>query len=270
MKNKIVLVTGATDGIGKQTALQLAQKGARVLVHGRSAERCQRAVDEIRSQSGNAAVEYVLADFASLEQVRAMAAEVGQRVDHLDVLVNNAGVYFRERTLSEDGYEMTFAVNHLAHFLLTNLLLRLVKKAPAGRIVTVSSTLHTVRGLDMDNLQGEKRYNGNGAYALSKLGNILMTRELTERLAGSGVTANSLHPGVIDTKLLRKGFNISGNSIESGAATSVYLASSPEVEEVSGEYFVDRKPEDAGAQATDPALQKQFWQISAELTGLQE
>jgi len=264
MKNKIVLVTGATDGIGKETALQMAYMGARVLVHGRSAQRCHKVVEQIRNVSGNPAVEPVVADFASLAQVQAMAADVQRRVEKLDVLVNNAGVYFKERTLSEDGYEMTFAVNHLAHFLLTNLLLPLLEKAPNGRIVTVSSTLHTVRGLDLDNLQGEKHYNGNAAYALSKLGNILMTRELAER----GYTANSLHPGVIDTKLLRKGFNINGASVESGAVTSVYLASSPEVADVSGEYFVDRQAVDAGPQATDAALQKQLWQISEELTGL--
>ncbi|MDX9866171.1 MAG: SDR family oxidoreductase [Anaerolineaceae bacterium] len=268
MKNKNVLITGATDGIGKETALQLARKGARVLVHGRSEARCQQAVDEIRSQSGSPQVEYVLADFASLAQVRAMAEEVKRRVERLDVLVNNAGGHFKERTLSEDGYEMTLAVNHLAPFLLTNLLLPLLKKSPAGRIVTVSSTLHTVRGLDMDDLQGEQRYRGNAAYALSKLGNILMTRELAERLAGSSVTANSLHPGTVDTKLLRNAFGMSGSSIESGAATSVYLASSPEVAEVSGAYFEHVRQVDAGEQAQDPALQKQFWQISAEWTGL--
>ncbi len=268
MKNKTVLVTGATDGIGKETALQLARMGARVLVHGRSAARCQQAVDEIHSQSENPHVAYLLADFSSLAQVRALAAEVGQRVAKLDVLVNNAGAYFKERTLSEDGYEMTFAVNHLAPFLLTNLLLPLLEKSPAGRIVTVSSTMHTVRGLDMNDLQGEQRYRGNGAYALSKLGNILMTRELAERLAGSSVTANSLHPGVIDTKLLRNAFGMSGSSIQSGAATSVYLASSPEVAGVNGAYFVDCRQVDPGEQAQDPTLQKQFWQISEKLTGL--
>ncbi len=268
MKNKIVLITGATDGIGKETALELARMGARVLVHGRSEERCQQVVDEIRSQSDNPQVEYVLADFASLAQVRALAAEVGQRVERLDVLVNNAGGYFKERTLSADGYEMTFAVNHLAPFLLTNLLLPLLQKAPAGRIVTVSSTMHTVRGLDMNDLQGEQRYRGNGAYALSKLGNILMTRELAERLAGGSVTANSLHPGVIDTKLLRNAFGMSGSSTQSGAATSVYLASSPEVAGVSGAYFDDCQQAEVGEQAQDPALQKQFWQISEALSGL--
>ena len=239
-----------------------------MLVHGRSEERCQQAVDEIRSASGNPQVEYVLADFASLAQVREMATEVGKRVEQLDVLVNNAGVYFKERTLSTDGYEMTFAVNHLAPFLLTNLLLPLLQKAPAGRIVTVSSTMHTVRGLDMNDLQGEQRYRGNGAYALSKLGNILMTRELAERLAGSSMTANCLHPGVIDTKLLRNAFGMSGSSLKSGAATSVFLASSPEVTGVSGTYFENCQPVEVGDQAQDPTLQKQFWQISEALTGL--
>lgn len=268
MKNKTVLVTGATDGIGKETALQLARMGARVLVHGRSAERCQQVVDEIRSENGNLTVEYVLADFSSLAQVRALAAEVEQRVEQLDVLVNNAGVFFKDRALSEDGYEMTFAINHLAPFLLSNLLLPLLKKSPAGRIVTVSSMLHTVSNLDINDLQGEQHFSGRSAYALSKLGNILMTRELAEVLTDSGVTANCLHPGVIDTKLLRTGFNASGRSVETGAATSVYLASSPEVEGLSGYYFDDCQQRDAGEQAQDPALQKKFWQISADLTGL--
>jgi NAD(P)-dependent dehydrogenase (short-subunit alcohol dehydrogenase family) len=268
MKNKTVLVTGSTDGIGKETALQLARKGARVLVHGRSAERCQQAVNEIRSQSGNPAVEYVLADFSSLAQVRALAAEVQQRVERLDVLVNNAGVFFKERRLSEDGYELTFVINHLAPFLLSNLLLPLIQKSPSGRIVTVSSMLHTVGNLDLNDLHGEQDFSGRSAYALSKLGNILMTRELAQQLAGSGVTANCLHPGVIDTKLLRAGFTAYGRSVESGAATSVYLASSPEVEGVSGFYFDDCQQVDAGKQAQDPELQKQFWQISKTLTGI--
>lgn len=270
MKNKTVLVTGSTDGIGKQTALDLARQGARVLVHGRSKERCQQAVDEIRSQSGSPAVDYVLADLSSLARVRALADEVQQRVDQLDVLVNNAGVFFKERMLSEDGYEMTFAVNHLAHFLLTNLLLPLVQKSSEGRIVTVSSMLHTVRNLDLNDLHGERHYSGRSAYALSKLGNILMTYELAERLAGSGITANCLHPGVIDTKLLRIGFDISGSSVESGAATSVHLASSPEMNGVSGKYFVNCQPADAAEQTHDLELQKKFWQISETLTGLSD
>jgi NAD(P)-dependent dehydrogenase (short-subunit alcohol dehydrogenase family) len=268
MKDKNVLITGSTDGIGKQTALELARQGARVLVHGRSAARCQAAVNEIRTLSGNPAVEYVLADLSSLAQVRTLAGEVQQRLAHLDVLVNNAGVYCKERTLSEDGYEMTLAVNHLAHFLLTNLLLPHLKKAGEARIVTVSSIMHKVRNLDLNDLQGQAHYSGNGAYALSKLGNILMTYALADRLAGSGVTANCLHPGTVATKLLRYAFDIPGESIESGTATSVYLASSPEVYGVSGKYFVNCQPVESAEQSQDVELRRQFWQISEELTGL--
>lgn len=268
MKNKTILITGATDGIGQQTALELAQKGAHVLVHGRSAERGQHTVEKIRRESGNDRVEFLQADLASLAQVRRLAAEVQERFDHLDVLINNAGVFCKERQLSADGYEMTFAVNHLAHFLLTNLLLPQLKNAPAARIVTVSSTLHKVRDLDLNDLQGESGYNARRAYTVSKLGNILMTYTLAKRLADDGVTANCLHPGTVGTKLLQEGFGMDGSSVAAGAATPVYLASSPEVAGVSGKYFVDCQPVDSGEQTHDVELQRRFWETSVALTGL--
>ena len=270
MKNKTILITGSTDGIGKQTALELASMGAHVLVHGRNLQRCQQAVEDIRQQSGNPAVEYLLADLSSLAQVHTLAADVQQRTQHLDVLINNAGVFYKERTLSGDGYEMTFAVNHLAHFLLTNLLLPHLQKAEAARIVTVSSMLHKVRDLDLNDLHGEKQYSGRGAYTLSKLGNILMTYELAERLAGSQLTANCLHPGAISTKLLRIGFDTTGDSLQAGASTPVYLASAPEMKGVNGKYFVNRQPIDSAEQTYDRELQKEFWRISARLTGVSE
>ncbi len=186
MKNKIVLITGSTDGIGKETALQLAQLGATVIVHGRSAERCQAACDDIRQATGNPNVDFVVADLSSQRQVRQMAAEVLARTDRLHVLINNAGVIVLKRQLTVDGLETTFAVNHLAPFLLTNLLLDRLKSSAPARIINVSSTVHYDAPLKFDNLQSEKNYNGINAYKQSKLGNVLFTFELAERLKGIG------------------------------------------------------------------------------------
>ena len=264
MKDKIVLVTGATDGIGKQTALELAQLGARVLAHGRSAERCRAVVEEIKQRTGNEA-DYLVADFASLQQVRAMAAEVKAKHDRLRVLVHNAGVLMRERRLTGDGLETTFAVNHLAPFLLTHLLLDLLKASAPARIVVVSSGTHQSAKVDFGNLQGEKRYDGYAAYALSKLGNVLFAYELAERLAGTGVTVNCLHPGVIATKLLRAGWGGRGNGLAEGAETLVYLASSPEVENVTGKYFVRKRETPSSPASHDEKLRKEFWKVSERL-----
>lgn len=206
MKDKIVLITGSTDGIGKETALQLAQLGATVIVHGRSTERCQATRDDIRQATGNPNVDCVVADLSSQRQVRQMAADIIVRYDRLHVLINNAGVILLKRQLTEDGLETTFAVNHLAPFLLTLLLLDLLKKSAPARIITVSSTVHYDEQIKFDNLQGERDYYGLGAYKVSKLGNVLFTFELAERLKGTGVTANCLHPGVVATKLLDTGW----------------------------------------------------------------
>lgn len=240
MQDKIILITGSTDGIGRQAALELAALGSRVIVHGRDASRGKTVVEEIQTATGNQKVDLFIADFSSQKQVRQLAAKVNRRYDHLHVLINNAGVFMNERQVTEDGLETTFAVNHLAPFLLTNLLLDLLKKSAPSRIVTVSSIAHTRGRIEVDNLQAEKKFSGYGAYALSKLANVLFTYELAHQLTGSGVTANCLHPGVIGTKLLRNGFNISGSSPADGAETIVYLAVSPEVEQVTGKYFQDK------------------------------
>ena len=269
MKNKIILVTGSTDGIGKETALQLAQRGATVVVHGRHVERCQRTRDEIRQATGNPNVDCVTADLSSQRQVRQMAADILARYDRLHVLINNAGVILLQRQLSEAGLETSFAVNHLAPFLLTNLLLDLLKASAPARIVNVSSTVHYDAQIKFDNLQGERHYNGIEAYKVAKLGNVLFTYELAERLKGSGVTANCLHPGVVATKLLDTGWGWSnGLSSAQGAALSVYLATSPEVEQVTGKYFEGTSAGGASPKANDTKLRRKFWDVSAQLCGL--
>jgi NAD(P)-dependent dehydrogenase (short-subunit alcohol dehydrogenase family) len=270
MKDRIVLITGSTDGIGKESARQLAALGATVLVHGRDVQRCAATRDEIRQATGNPDVDYFVADLSSQQQVRQLAADVLARYDRLHVLLNNAGVILLQRQVTEEGMEASFAVNHLAPFLLTHLLLdRLQQSAPA-RIVTVSSTAHSDGRIDFDNLQGERRYNGVTAYKAAKLGNVLFTLELAERLKGSGVTANCLHPGVVTTKLLDTGWGWTGISVAQGAALSVYLASSPQVEDMTGQYFEQTTPYRASSQAYDVRLRRKFWQVSARLVGMAE
>jgi NAD(P)-dependent dehydrogenase (short-subunit alcohol dehydrogenase family) len=271
MKGRTVLVTGSTDGIGKATAMELAQRGAKVLLHGRDSEKGRAVLEEIRRITGNDSLEFFRADFSSQRQVRMLAAEIKESQDQLHVLINNAGTFLQQRQLTEDGLEMTFAVNHLAPFLLTHELLDLLKESTPSRIVTVASIAHWDAKVDWNNLQGERRYDGFQAYALSKLGNILFTYALARRLQvqGTRVTANCLHPGVTRTKLLRAGFgDYPGATPEEGARTSVYLASSPDVENVSGLYFENRRPARPSPQSYNHELQERFWQISKTLTKL--
>jgi len=269
LQGKVILVTGSTDGIGKETALELSRRGATVILHGRDLGRCQRALDEAVRITRNKSLGCFAADLGSLHEVRRLAEDITAQYDRLDVLINNAGVFMTSRMLSADGYEMTFAVNHLAPFLLTHLLLDHLKKSAPSRIITMSSVAHQRARLELDNLQGEKHFTGYGAYALSKLGNILFTYELAERLRGSGVTVLCLHPGVIGTKLLREGFGgMSGGSVKQGADTPVYLASAPELDMVTGKYFLQRKEEQPAPLVHDAALRRQFWDASARLCGL--
>lgn len=270
MEGNIVLITGSTDGIGKETARLLAALGATVLVHGRDAQRCEATRNEIRQATGNPNVAYFVADLSSQKQVRQLAADILTRYDRLHVLINNAGVILLQRQVTEDGLETSFAVNHLAPFLLTHLLLDRLKQSAPARVVTVSSTVHHDGRIDFKDLQGERRYNGVVAYKAAKLANVLFTLELAERLRGSGVTANCLHPGVVSTKLLDTGWGWTGVSVAQGAALSVYLASSPAVETVTGQYFEQTTPYRASSQAYDVRLRQKLWEVSARLVGLAE
>ena len=265
---KTILVTGSTDGIGRATARALAERGCAVIVHGRNTRRAEGAARELSAATGNPRVSAVAADFASLAEVREMAEQIRASCARLDVLINNAGIAVRRRQLSADGYESTFAVNHLAPFLLTNLLLDLLRASAPARIVNVSSGVHSSGQIDFDDLQMEHRFDGWAAYSNSKLANALFTCELARRLDAQQVTANFLHPGVIDTKLLHVNFG-GGSPVEVGAQTPVHLALAPEVAEVTGAYFVNRRRSRASATAGNRRLAAELWHVSAALTGLE-
>jgi NAD(P)-dependent dehydrogenase (short-subunit alcohol dehydrogenase family) len=270
MESKIILVTGSTDGIGKETAYELAKLNNTILIHGRDEQKVIATIEQIKRETGNQNLYGFTADFSRLDQVRKLAGEIIEQQPGLNVLINNAGVYMKHRALTADGYEMTFQVNHLASFLLTNLLLDLLIKNAPSRIVNVSSTTHQGAELDFNNLQGEKHYNGYEAYSTSKLANVFFTIELAEKLKGKNVTVNSLHPGAIGTKLLREGFGGGGLSVAQGAQTPVYLAVSDDVKNISGEYFSSKKIAKVSPMINNKKLREEFWQISKQLTGLKE
>jgi len=264
--SKTILVTGASDGIGKQTALELARLGHHVLLHGRDESKTRAALEEIRQSVPGAWLSCYLADFSSLKQVIHLADQVKKDHPRLDVLVNNAATFSKERLLSADGFELTFAVNHLAPMLLTLLLLDSLKAAAPARIVNVASNAHrNLDAVDLDNLNGEKSYNGYDAYALSKLAKICVSYALARRLDSSGVAVNSLHPGVISTKLLRMSWDSGGDSVKEGAKTPVHLASSPEMEGVSGRFYSRMAEKAPSPLAQNESLQEQFWRISMEM-----
>jgi NAD(P)-dependent dehydrogenase (short-subunit alcohol dehydrogenase family) len=279
MNGKVVLVTGGTNGIGKATATGLARMGATVMVTGRDEARGAAAVSEIKRASGNNAVELLLADFASLAQVRQLAATVQAKSDRLDVLINNAGVWQRTRTETVDGIETTFAVNHLAPFLLTNLLLPVLRRSAPARIVNVASVGHSYVSLNIDDLEGRRGYNQQRAYNQSKLANVLFTYELARRLQGTSVTINALHPGWVNTNMTQNTGGIAAvmNTLarpwqltpERGAQTSIYLASSPAVEGVNGTYWDHKQQETRTSnESYNQRLAQRLWRVSAELTGL--
>jgi NAD(P)-dependent dehydrogenase (short-subunit alcohol dehydrogenase family) len=278
MDGKVCLITGATSGIGKATAMGLANMGASVVMVGRDQGRGEAALAEIKEKSANASVELMLADLSSQQEIHRLADEFKAAYPQLDVLMNNAGVIRSKRITTADGIEMTFAVNHLASFLLTNLLLDVLKASAPSRIVNVSSGEQRNGTIDFDDLQGEKGYKGAKAYSQSKLATVLFTYELARRLEGTGITANCLHPGVVGTNL---GSGVSGvfgvmvraltplmKSPEKGAETSIYLASSPEVEGLSGRYFVKKAEARSSGVSYDEKIARRLWEVSAELTNL--
>ncbi len=263
-----ILVTGATDGIGRETARELTRRGASVIVHGRNAERVAATVAELR-RLGGAVPEPVIADLASLAAIRSMAAELAARGDRIDVLLHNAGVYMKRRELSVDGFEMTLAVNHLAPFLLTHLVLASSVGAQLRRVVNVSSMAHNRGRIDLADVQLLRGpFNSYASYAMSKLANVLFTVELARRLHARGVTVNALHPGVSSTKLLTEGFEMEGSdSLADAAATSVTLCLDPALASATGGYYVRSKPAPMHAAARDGELARRFYELSAQWTG---
>jgi retinol dehydrogenase-14 len=279
MEGKVVLITGGTSGIGRAAATALAAMGAEVAVTGRSRQRGEAAVEEIRDTSGNERVSLMLADLAVQTEVRGLAEEFRERYDRLDVLVNNAGIIQSKRTETPDGLELTLAVNHLAPFLLTNLLLDLLKESAPSRIITVSSEARRGAQIDFEDLQSERRYRAFKVYGMTKLANILFTYELAERLEGTGVVANCLHPGGVNTNfgtnnrsfgtLLFRAFKPFMRTPEQGADTIVYLAISPEAGKMTGRYLTDRKVVASFNEPHDEATQKRLWEVSEKLTNLE-
>lgn len=277
MQGKICLVTGATSGIGLVTARELALKGATVIVAGRSQEKAQSAVNQIRAETGSEQVDYVWADLSSHAEIREMAGEVQRRYSRLDVLVNNAGAYFLRRQESVDNYEMTFTTNHLSYFLLTDLLLDLIKVSAPARIINVSSNSHYNNPIDFDDLQNKARYRGMQPYGRSKFANVLFTYELARRIQGSGVTVNALHPGFVRTNMGKNNswfarlivplVQLQGVTPEVGAETTIYLATSAEVNDGTGKYFIKKRAVDSDPATYDQAAAARLWEISAGMVG---
>ena len=280
MAGKVVVITGGNTGIGKEAAVALAGRGAQVVITSRNEERGRSAREEIAERSENDSVDVMPLDLASFRSIRSFAADALDRFDHLDVLVNNAGLILYRRTETKEGFEETFGVNHLGHFLLTDLLLERLRAGAPSRVVVVSSGAHkgARRGLDFDDLQSEHKYRWAKAYSKSKLANIYFTRELARRLDGTGVTVNALHPGFVRSEFGRGGDlgGIYGWGIkylaspfaispEKGARTTVYLASSPEVADVSGGYFFKSKPSTPSAVAQDDEAASRLWDASEKL-----
>ena len=283
MSGKTVLVTGANQGIGLETAAALARMGASVTMTSRNTAKGEAALAEVKSRSGDSDIELMIADFGSFDSTRKLAADFKAKHNRLDVLVNNAGAIQMSRSETADGFETTFGVNHLGYFLLTDLLLDLLKASTPARIVNVASRAHLrAPGMNFDDLNAKQKFSGMGAYAQSKLANVLFTYELVRRLKGSGVTANALHPGVVRTgfgknnagpiRLVFQAFQLIGRpwllSPEQGAQTSIYLASSPEVDGVTGKYFADSREEPSSPASYDEAAQRRLWDISEQMVGL--
>lgn len=279
MKDKTVLITGATDGIGRQTARDIAKLGARVLIVGRNAQKCMATTEAIGKTTGNTNLMSFVADLSSLGEVKRLADEIKQWTKRIDVLVNNAGALFTRRQTTAEGIEKTFALNHLGYFALTLQLLDTLKASAPARIVNVASAAHERAALDFNDLEGKRRYSGFQQYGRSKLCNIYFTYALAKRLEGTGVTVNCLHPGFVASQfgdnnggLVRSAIGVAklfgAIRVRDGAKTSVFLASSPEVEGVSGRYFDKCAPKRSSDISYDEAAAAKLWEISAKMTGI--
>ena len=276
MKDKLCIVTGANSGIGRAAALGLAKLGARVVLVCRDSGRGEEARQHIIGQSGNESVDLLVGDLSSQRSTRELAAEIQGRYQRLDVLVNNAGRLISHRSVTEDGLETTFALNHLGYFLLTNLLVDLLKVSAHSRVVNVASSAHRMGTIDFDDLQYEEGYGGYKAYSRSKLANVLFTYELARRLEGTGVTVNCMHPGTVRTNLFKGATGPIAfclnmlkplmRSLSSGAETVVYLASSPDLEGITGRYFFNKKACRSSRISYDAAMAQRLWQVSSQFT----
>tara|TARA_Y100000782_G_scaffold80667_1_gene87141 strand:+ start:56 stop:901 length:846 start_codon:yes stop_codon:yes gene_type:complete len=275
MNGKICLVTGATDGIGKVSARVLAEMGAKVIIVGRNPEKSAAVLTELKSSSGNENIDLLMADLAVMQEVRDLAEQVTNSYDRLDVLLNNAGGYFAKRELTSDGLEMTFALNHLSYFLLTNELMGLLKASVPARIVNVSSDAHYGVDMEFENLNSDQDYKAWKAYQKSKLANVLFTYELLKKVP-ENITVNCLHPGFVATNfghnnggfigpVLKIAQRISAINPEEGAETSIFLCSSPEVKGVTGKYFFKCKPKTSSQESRNKDTGKRLWQISSDL-----
>jgi len=278
LTGKTCLVTGSSRGIGFETALGLARLGAHMIIVSQNAEHCQAALDQIIEEGGQNAGRYYVADLSSQEEIRQLAVNIQQDYQKLDVLINNVGGWFRKFQKSPDGIEMTFALNHLSYFLLSGQLLPLLQKSPAARIINVSSDAHRqAKSIHFDDPQFQHRYQPFGVYAHSKLANVLFTYELARQTTNSHLTVNALHPGFVKTELYRhfgiitplvKFFaGLIGKSVVEGAQTPIYLASSPEVAEITGKYFVDCEPVESSPVSYDELQASRLWEISEKMTG---
>lgn len=269
MKNKTVLVTGSTDGIGMQTALELAKLGAHVLIHARNQERGLKVLDYLRAETSNQNIALFVADFSSLAEVKAMAEEIKSKYQKLDVLINNAGILLKKYHLSEDGFEYTFAVNHLAPFSLTLQLLPIIAASDQGRILNVSSIAHTNSPLlGLERIHAKETFGGYQTYALTKLCNVLFTYELASRLRETPITVNTMHPGTIGTKLLMAGFNMGGASLETGAKTPVYLAANPDLAKVTAKYYTNMKEVRSSSYSYREDIREMLWDYSEDSTNI--
>jgi len=275
-QGKVCIITGATDGIGKESALNLAQMGFTLCLVGRNQKKINGTLQEIQSATGNESIQFLRADLSLMSDVRLLANEIKLNYDRIDVLLNNAGAYFADHKKTSEGFEMTFSLNHLSYFLLTDLLFEMITSTPKSRIVNVASDAHLGASLNFDNLQGDGGYKGWPAYCKSKLCNIMFTYELSRSLEGNGTTANCLHPGFVNTNFgnnnkssvrlsLSAAKTVGAINVKKGARTSTYLASSEEVENINGKYFYKCRPKNSSDQSYIVEHQEKLWEISEKL-----